>query len=143
MEICINSRPLIMIFNQFSDCPKVNFRLFRWQRFNLACLMLITVLYLIWSKGTLWWGWVPNLGRTGNFQIFNWIGNPQYIFQCLLLRSFKCQPKGHWGLCNKVEFLNLAESLVGIEPGTFLFICNALTHWAILSKLVYSRWFDL
>ena len=44
--------------------------------------------------------------------------------------------------CNEVVSINLAHHLVGFEPGTFQFICNALTHWATLSKLEFLRWFD-
>ena len=40
---------------------------------------------------------------------------------------------------NEVRSVNLAERLVGSEAGTFLFICNALTHWATLPKLGFSR----
>ena len=58
-------------------------------------------------------------------------------YSSLLLLTF--QPKSHWRCLNKVGFVNLAECLVGFESGTFLLICNVLTHWATLLKLGYSR----
>ena len=52
-KICINSRPLFIIFNHLFGCPEANFGPLRWQRIRLAYLILIIVLYLIWSKGDL------------------------------------------------------------------------------------------
>ena len=51
------------------------------------------------------------------------------------LSSFDLQVRGPH---NEVGLLKLAERLVMFQPGTFLFICNALTHWATLPKLGFS-----
>ena len=52
-------------------------------------------------------------------------------------------PEGHWGPCSEVESLTLVEHLVGFEPGTFQIIGSALTQWATLPKLGFSRLFHL
>ena len=67
------------------------------------------------------------------------------VTQPMLITTFiqVSRPEVHWGPRNKVGPLKLAERQVGFEPGIFLFICNALTHWATLSKLEFSRWFNL
>ena len=50
-KICVNYGPLFVIFNHLFGCPKANSGALHWQRASLVYLMLITVLYLIWSKG--------------------------------------------------------------------------------------------
>ena len=59
-----------------------------------------------------------------------------YIYSDYIYFDWKVTRGPH----NKIK---LAKHLLGFELGTFQFICNALTHWATLSEIRFSGWFDL
>ena len=74
---------------------------------------------------------------------FSWNEQIKSLTQCSSQHLLKFRLESHQKPHNEVGSLNLAGHLVGFEPGTFQFICNASTHWSTLSELGLLRWFDL
>ena len=63
------------------------------------------------------------------------------LWRCQILLKFQFQD--HQKPRNEVGSVNMAEHLLGFEPGAFQFIFNALIHWPTLSELGFLRWFNL